>query len=68
MDFIYQHNLPLPDSSACHSRQHELYSQLWLILMVDAVVVIAGVGLFAFIWWWAGARNYCNTLFMLANE
>jgi hypothetical protein len=27
---------------------------------LDAVVVIAGVGLFAFIWWWAGARKYCT--------
>jgi hypothetical protein len=26
---------------------------------VDAVVVLAGVGLFAFVWWWAGARHYC---------
>jgi len=23
-----------------------------------AVVVLAGVGLFAFVWWWAGARKY----------
>jgi len=28
-----------------------------------AVVVLAGVGLFAFIWWWAGARHYCTALF-----
>ena len=28
---------------------------------VDAVVVMAGVGLFAFVWWWAGARHYCES-------
>jgi hypothetical protein len=28
-------------------------------LTIDAAVVVAGVGLFAFVWWWAGARNYC---------
>jgi hypothetical protein len=27
-----------------------------------AVVVLAGVGLFAFVWWWAGARHYCTLL------
>jgi uncharacterized membrane protein YqiK len=36
---------------------------MWLI--TDAVVVIAGVGVFAFIWWWAGARHYCTSHSML---
>jgi hypothetical protein len=26
-----------------------------------AVVVLAGVGFFAFVWWWAGARHYCTS-------
>jgi hypothetical protein len=34
---------------------------------VDAVAVMAAVGLFAFIWWWAGARNYCMSVRWSSN-
>jgi hypothetical protein len=59
MDRIRQCHFPLPNHHARHCPQHELYYPVKTFLMIDAVVVIAGVGLFAFVWWWAGARHYC---------
>jgi hypothetical protein len=59
VDRFRQCHIPLPYNHARHCPQHELYSPKKTFLMIDAVVVLAGVGLFAFIWWWGGARHYC---------
>ena len=60
MDCISQRHLPLPHHSTCHCSEYELYPASRGYAHVDAVVVLAGVGLFAFVWWWAGARHYCT--------
>ena len=75
LDSLYQYDILIPNHHARHRSQHELYPPKYLPQHhlesylskfiyddadLDAVVVIAGVGLFAFVWWWAGARKYCT--------
>jgi hypothetical protein len=66
LDRILECHFPFPDNNACHGSQYELYVSMD-VTDVDAVVVLAGVGLFAFVWWWAGARHYCIFLLDVTN-
>jgi hypothetical protein len=61
VDIIRQFDFHVPHRDARYGAQHELsFHPSSPLLTIDAAVVIAGVGLFAFIWWWAGARKYCT--------